>query len=221
MRPWCQLVPFFGAVALLSLMPATGRAQGLVTFLVGVRGRAADNVRAAPMLGLDVTPIRWAWVALGLELSWAPRMTQSDSGALPSGLPPCADPLGNPTTCASQRAVFGESTLQIGATVTVGPWQRRTAPFVELALGHYGTNSKEGQDIWDPAGVHLPNLSYDLSEHHNGAYARVGLGVHTKPWTRGPALTMSARYRWALTGPLGKEGSYPRNGPELVGGVRF
>jgi len=221
MRDRFRFLPFLSAVALFSLMPASGRAQGLVTLLVGFRGRAADNVRAAPMLGLGVTPIRWAWGTLGLELSWAPRMSQSDSGAIPPGGPPCADPFGNLTICASQRAVYGESTLQIGVTVTVGPWQQRTAPFMEFALGHYGTTSKERYDIWDPAGAILPNFSLAGSQALKGAYARVGVGVYTKPWTRGPALMVSARYRWAQTGPLISEYSDPRNGAELVLGVRL
>ena len=223
MRARFRFVPFLGPVVLLSLLPATGSTQGLVALTAGFRGRAADNVRAAPMLGFGVTPIRGGWVALGLELSWAPRMTQSDSGAFHTPGFSCADPQGNPTTCASERDVFGESTLQIGATVSVGPRHRRTAPFAELALGYYGTNSKEGRDVWDPTGLHLTNASYDeLARRQDGAYARVGLGVQMKPWSRGPGLTVSARYRWARGDLLGEYTYlYHRDGPELVLGVRL
>jgi hypothetical protein len=155
-----------------------------------------------------------------MELSWSARMTQSDSGAIPPGRPPCADPFGNPTTCASRRDVFGESTLQIGATLTLSPWRRQTAPFAEFALGHYQTSSRERHDVWDPAGGHLSNFSWELAGGRKGLYAHVGLGVHVKPWRRGPGLTASARYRWATLGWLTE---YPdhRNGTELVLGIRF
>ena len=212
-KPAIVLVPLL----VLSLMPAPGTAQGLVTLMAGYRaGRADHNVPAGPMLGIVLTPIRGRWVALGFDLSWAPRITASDSGAIQ---PPCFDPQGNPTTCGSRRDEYGESTLQIGAALTVRRRDRRTAPFAELALGYYGIESNARVDYWDPTGLHLSNMSTGQTRQQGGLYSRVGLGVQMKPWSKGPGLTVSARYRWASVG--WPEEKNPRDGAELVLGVRL
>lgn len=218
------------SVALLSLLPTPGSAQGLVTLTTGFRGRAGSYqtfppssmpVNGGPVIGLSVTPLRWGWGAAGVEVSWAPRMTQTDSGAYS-----CYDPPGQPNQstlapCGSFRTSYGESTMQAGATLRIGSEDRRFAPFGELAVGYYGTTGRGRQDIWDLDGLPLVNRSYAFAGgRESGPYVRLGFGVQGKPWNRGPRLALSARYRAATLSPLS---DYPqkRSGLELVLGVRF
>jgi hypothetical protein len=52
-----------------------------------------------------------------------------------------------------------------------------------------------------------------------GPYARIGLGIQTKPWHRGPVLSVRARYLLAVIG--GFEYASDRRGGELLLGVRY
>ena len=222
------LVPV--SVALLQLTPSPASAQGLVTFTTGFRGQAGSYgtfppgsmpVGIGPLFGLGITPLRWSWGAAGVEASWAPQMTQTDSGAYS-----CFDPPGQPNQstrapCGFFRTSYGESTVQAGATLRIGPEQRRFAPFGELAVGYYRTSAEGRQDIWDLNRLPLANRSYAFAAGREaGPYVRLGFGVQGKPWNRGPRLAVSARYRAARLSPLS---DYPQNrhGFELVLGVRF
>lgn len=211
---------------LLASVPATASAQPPLSFTTGYRARTGpefDAVRAGPLFGVDVKPIRWGWGALGLELSHAPRMMCRDSGAYapPQG---CYGPDGVLTTCASIRRHVGEGTTQLGAVAAFGPRNRRVAPFGELALGYYGAHMKDRIDIWDPAGRHLTNLSSNASNTDGEVYARIGAGIEFAPWRNGPALFLSARYRWAKLG-IGPgdwtEWFNDRKGGEVAVGVRL
>lgn len=212
---------------LLASVPATGSAQLPLSFTTGYRARTGpefDAVRAGPLFGVDVKPIRWGWGALGLELSHAPRMMRRDSGAYNPPGQGCLGPDGVLTTCASIRRHDGEGTTQLGAVAVFGPRNRRVAPFGELALGYYGAHQKEQIDIWNPAGQHLTNLSSHFSNTEGGVYARIGAGIEFSPWVRGPALFLSARYRWAKLG-IGPgdwtEWFNDRKGGEIAAGVRL
>jgi hypothetical protein len=121
--------------ALLACLTATASAQLPLSFTTGYRARAGpqfDALRAGPFFGVDLTPIRWRWGALGLELSHAPRMMQRDSGAYNPPGQGCFGPDGVVTTCASIRHHVGEGTTQLGAVAVIGPRNRRVAPFGEL-----------------------------------------------------------------------------------------
>jgi hypothetical protein len=232
-----RFLQFLAAGGVLASIPVTGSAQGVVTVTAGYRGPAGridpsrlgglggtDRASGGPMLGVKVDVFRRGWLALGPELSWALRMTASDSGAYPIAGQVCVDPQGNMTTCASQRVVYGEGTGQIGLAVNMGPRHRRTAPFGELAAGYYKTFPKGREDIWDPNGVHLTNNSGTLTPDNQGIYSRFGLGIETKPWRRGPALSVSARYRWARVAADRRgltENPLDRSGFEVVLGVRL
>jgi len=213
--------------AALLALPASASGQLPLSFTTGYRAEAGpqfDAVRAGPLFGVDLKPIRWRWGALGLELSHAPRMLRRDSGAYNPAGQGCLGPDGVLTTCASIRRHVGEGTTQLGAVAVFGPRNRRVAPFGELALGYYGAHQKDRIDIWDPAGRHLTNLSSDFSNTDGGVYARIGAGVEFAPWVRGPTLFLSARYRWAKLG-IGPgdwtEWFNERKGGELVVGLRL
>ena len=212
--------------ALVVCLATTARAQGLVTVTAGFRGGTGDDylgLRAGPLFGIDVRPIRWGWGALGLEASLAPRLAKVDSGPYNPPGQGCYGPGGVLTTCASIRKSLGETTTQIGMIASFGPTGPRTAPFAELGLGWYRAGPNNQTDIWDPNGLHLTNLSGADKSASAGVYARLGAGVRMKPWTRGPALSLSARYRWAKLGgfPDWSEPGKDRSGFELVLGVRF
>jgi hypothetical protein len=213
--------------ALLALLPATASAQLPLSFTTGYRAAAGpqfDAVRAGPLFGIDVKPIRWGWGALGLELSHAPRLLRRDSGNYSPAGQGCFGPDGELTTCASIRRHVGEGTTQLGAVAVFGPRNRRVAPFGELALGYYAAHMKDRIDIWDPEGRHLTNLSSNVSNTEGGVYARIGAGVEFAPWPSGPALFLTARYRWARLGfGIGDwtEWFNERKGGEVVAGVRL
>jgi hypothetical protein len=157
--------------ALLASVQATAAAQLPLSFTAGYRTRAGpqfDAVRAGPLFGIDLKPVRWRWGALGLELSHAPRMMRRDSGAYSPAGQGCFGPDGVLTTCASIRRHVGEGTTQLGAVATFGPRHRRVAPFGELALGYYGAHMKDRIDIWDPSGRHLTNLASNASNTDGG-----------------------------------------------------
>ena len=224
MRLGCRSLALLATVLVACV--ATGRAQGLVTVTAGFRGGTGDKylgLRGGPLFGVDVRPIRWGWGALGLEASLAPRLAKVDSGPYNPPGQGCYGPGGVLTTCASIRRSLGEATTQIGMIASFGPARPRTAPFVELGLGWYRSGPNNQIDIWDPNGLHLTNLSGADKSASAGVYARLGAGVRMKPWTRGPALSLSARYRWAKLGgfPDWSEPGKDRSGLELVLGVRF
>jgi hypothetical protein len=214
-------------VALLVVIPAAANAQGSVTLTIGFRGPAGprfDKTRVGPLFGVDVKPIRWGWGALGIELSHAPRIAPNDSGAYSPAGQGCLGPDGIFTTCASSRRVRGEATSQLGAIARFGPQSRRAAPFVELGVGYYRTSQRDRIEIWDPSGRPLTNLSHDAKTTDPGVYARAGLGIEVKASSRGPALSLSARYRWAKRGSginEWMEWFNERGGGEVVVGVRF
>jgi len=213
--------------ALISSLPAAAGAQGIVTITAGFRGPAGpayNETRAGPLFGIDVKPVRWGWGALGIELSHAPRNTETDSGAVnPPGLM-CYGPDGVLTTCASSRAIAGEATSQLGVIVRFGSERPRFAPFADLGFGYYRTSQLARIDIWDPTGRLLSNLSGSQTDTEGGIYARGGIGVEVKPWAKGPALSLSGRYRWAKRGDgfdAWTEWFNDRKGTEVVVGVRF
>jgi len=213
--------------ALASTLPAVAGAQGIVTFTTGLRGPTGprfDQFRAGPILGIDVRPVRWKWGSFGVELSHAPRMSTRDSGAYNPPGQLCMGPDQVLTTCGSSRSVTGEATSQLGALAHFGPALKRTAPFVELAVGYYRTSVRGESDVWDTSGRHLTNLSGGGTSTDGGVYARAGVGVEVKPWTKGPALSVSARYRFARRGDgpgAWFEWFNVRSGGELALGVRF
>jgi len=211
------------AAVLLACLPATGSAQGPVTITTGYRG-PTDGARAGPLFGIDVKPVRWRWGALGIELSHAPRIAHADSGTFNPPGQMCVGPDGVLTTCASSRRKTGEATSQLGVIVRFGSERPRFAPFADLGLGYYRTSALEWVDIWDPAGRLLSNLSGSHTDTEGGIYARGGIGMEVKPWAKGPALSLSGRYRWAKRG-VGiddwTEWFNDRRGAELVLGVRF
>jgi hypothetical protein len=214
------------AGALVTCVATSARAQGLLTVTAGFRGGTGERyqgIRGGPLLGVDVRPIRWGWGALGVEASLAPRIARRDSGAYNPPGQGCYGPGGVLTTCASIRNILGETTTQVGIIASFGPTRPRTAPFAELGLGWYRAGPNNQTDIWDPNGTHLTNLSGTDRSAKAGVYARLGAGVRMKPWARGPALSLSARYRWAKLGGFDDwfEGRNDRSGLELVLGVRF